>query len=80
MDLERYSAKMILVPWDMMCDRTDRRTGGQENRKDRRTERTGGQKGQENRKDKRTERTGEQEIQEIKKGQKKKTPKLTFRV
>ena len=46
MDLERYSAKMILVPWDMMCDRKDRRT----------------------------ERTGEQ------KGQKKKTPKLTFRV
>ena len=46
MDLERYSAKMILVPWDMMCDRTDRR----------------------------------KEIQEIKKGQKKKTPKLTFRV
>ena len=52
MDLERYSAKMILVPWDMMCDRKDRRT----------------------------ERTGGQEIQEIKKGQKKKTPKLTFRV
>ena len=47
MDLERYSAKMILVPWDMMCDRTDRRTGGQngqEDRKDRRTERTRGKK------------------------------------
>ena len=71
MDLEQYPAKMILVPWDMMCDRTDRRTGeqkGQENRKDRR-------KGeQENRKDRR------KEIQEIKKEQKKKTPKLTFRV
>ena len=47
MDLEQYPAKMILVPWDMMCDR-----------KDRRTERTGEQKGQENRKDRRTERTG----------------------
>ena len=69
MDLEQYSAKMILVPWDMMCDR-----------KDRRTKRTGEQKGQENRKDRRTERTRGQEIQEIKKGQKKKTPKLTFRV
>ena len=57
MDLERYSAKMILVPWDMMCDR-----------KDRRTERTGGKKYR------------RKEIQEIKKGQKKKTPKLTFRV
>ena len=61
MDLERYSAKMILVPWDMMCDRKDRRTErtgeqkGQENRKDRRTERTRGQKGQENRKDRRKE-------------------------
>ena len=41
MDLEQYSAKMILVPWDMMCDRTDRRTGGQENRKDKRTRNTG---------------------------------------
>ncbi len=58
MDLERYSAKMMLVPWDMMCDRTDRRTGGQENRKDRRTERT---EGQENRKDKRTRNTGNKE-------------------
>ena len=61
MDLKRYSVKMLLVPWDMMCDRTDRRTGGQkgqENRKDRRTERTGGQKGQEERKDRRKERTG----------------------
>ena len=47
--------KMILVPWDMMCDRTDRRTGGQENR------RTGEQKGQENRKDKRTRNTGNKE-------------------
>ena len=63
MDLERYSAKMILVPWDMMCDRKDRRTKrtgeqkGQENRKDRRTERTGEQKGQEDRKNKKYRRT-----------------------
>ena len=55
MDLERYSAKMMLVPWDMMCDRTDRRTGEQNGQEDRRTERTGEQ---ENRTDRRTERIG----------------------
>ena len=58
MDLERYSAKMMLVPWDMMCDRTDRRTGEQNGQEDRRTERTGEQ---ENRKDKRTRNTGNKE-------------------
>ena len=66
MDLERYSAKMILVPWDMMCDRTDRRTGeqkGQGNRKDRRTERTGGQKGQEERNTGNKERTEKENAQ-----------------
>ena len=44
MDLAQYSAKMLLVPWDMMCDKKDRRKEIQEDKKDRRTERTGGKK------------------------------------